>query len=87
MRKFNRKILITGGAGYIGQNLISFFLKDRYNIYVIDNLSTSQTINHNIKKYINFYKIDLTKEEKVKVFLKELCPLKEDLNLIYLNLY
>ena len=71
MRKFNRKILITGGAGYIGQNLISFFLKDRYNIYVIDNLSTSQTINHNIKKYINFYKIDLTKEEKVKVFFKK----------------
>ena len=71
MKKFNRKILITGGAGYIGQNLISFFLKDRYNIYVIDNLSTSQPINHNIKKYINFYKIDLTKEEKVKVFFKK----------------
>jgi len=71
MRKFNRKILITGGAGYIGQNLISFFLKDRYNIYVIDNLSTSQPINRNIKKYINFYKIDLTKEEKVKVFFKK----------------
>ena len=27
MKKLNRKILITGGAGYIGQNLISFFLK------------------------------------------------------------
>ena len=71
MRKFNRKILITGGAGYIGQNLISFFLKAGYNIYVIDNLSTSQPINHNIKKHINFYKIDLTKEEKVKVFFKK----------------
>ena len=70
MRKFNRKILITGGAGYIGQNLISFFLKDRYNIYVIDNLSTSRPINHNIKKYINFYKVDLTKEESVKNFFK-----------------
>ena len=71
MRKFNRKILITGGAGYVGQNLISFFLKDKCNIYVIDNLSTSRPLNTNIKKHINFYKIDLTKEEKVKVFFKK----------------
>ena len=71
MKKFGKKILITGGAGYIGQNLISFFLKDNYNIYVIDNLSTSKPINHNIKKCINFYKIDLTKEKMVKNFFKE----------------
>ena len=31
MKKLNKKILITGGAGYVGQNLISFFLKkNRY---------------------------------------------------------
>ena len=71
MRKFNRKILITGGAGYVGQNLISFFLKDKWNIYVIDNLSTSRPLNANIKKHINFYKIDLTKEEKVKAFFRK----------------
>jgi UDP-glucose 4-epimerase len=64
----NKKILITGGAGYIGQNLISFFLKEKCNIYAIDNLSTSRFINKNIKKKINFYKIDLKKEEKVKTF-------------------
>ena len=29
MRKTNKKILVTGGAGYIGQNLINFFLKNR----------------------------------------------------------
>ena len=44
------KSLVTGGAGYIGQNLISFFLKDKWNIYVIDNLSTSRSLNKNIKK-------------------------------------
>ena len=52
MRKSNKKILITGGAGYIGQNLVSFFLKEKYPIYVIDNLSTSVSINNNIKKNI-----------------------------------
>ena len=66
MKKQNKKILITGGAGYIGQNLISFFLKEKYQIYVIDNLSTSNSINTDIKKNISFGKIDLTKENKAK---------------------
>ena len=70
MKKLNRKILITGGAGYIGQNLISFFLKKKYKIYVIDNLSMSLSFNNDIKKKINFYKIDLTIESKVKSFFK-----------------
>ena len=50
MKKLNKKILITGGAGYIGQNLIGFFLKKKYQIYVIDNLSTSVSLNDNVKK-------------------------------------
>ena len=58
MQKLSKKILITGGAGYIGQNLVSFFLNNKYQIYVIDNLSTSTPINKNIKKKINFCKID-----------------------------
>ena len=50
MQKSNKKILITGGAGYIGQNLVNCFLDDKYQIYVIDNLSTSAFINKKIKK-------------------------------------
>ena len=48
MAKKNKKILITGGAGYIGQNLISYLLKEKYKIEVIDNLSTSKPINKNL---------------------------------------
>ena len=70
MKKLNKKILITGGAGYIGQNLISFLLKKKYRIYVIDNLSKSRSLNNNIKKNVNFYKIDLRIESKVKSFFK-----------------
>ena len=70
MKKQNKKILITGGAGYIGQNFISFFLKKRYRIYVIDNFSTSVSLNNNVKKKINFYKIDLSIESEVKSFFK-----------------
>ena len=70
MKKNSKKILITGGAGYIGLNLTSFFLKEKYQIYVVDNLSTSRSINKNIKKLINFKKIDLTKDNKVKEFFR-----------------
>jgi len=60
MKKPNKKILITGGAGYIGQNLISFFLRKKYKIYVIDNLLTSKSINKKIKKNISFHKFLLS---------------------------
>ena len=71
MKKLNKKILVTGGAGYIGQNLISFFAKKKYQIYVIDNLSTSAPLDNDIKKNIVFHKIDLTVENKVKSFFKK----------------
>jgi UDP-glucose 4-epimerase len=35
------RLLITGGMGYIGTNLIKSFQKKNYSIVVIDNLSTS----------------------------------------------
>ncbi len=64
------KLLITGGAGYIGHNLISFFLKKNFKIYVIDNFLTSKSIHTRVKRKINFSKIDLTDESKVKSFFK-----------------
>ena len=71
MNNHNKKILITGGAGYVGQNLTSFFLKKKYQVYVIDNLSTSKFIKNKIKKNIIFSKIDLAVENKVKLFFKK----------------
>ena len=70
MKKLNKKILITGGAGYIGHNLIVFFLKKKYKIYVLDNLLTSKLIHSKVKKEVNFFKIDLANESKVKSFFK-----------------
>jgi len=70
MPRSNKKILITGGAGYIGQNLISFFLEKKYKIYVIDNFSSSASLSGAVKKSIIFNKIDLVNENKVKSFFK-----------------
>ena len=53
----NKSILITGGAGFVGSNLIHLMIKKtKYNIISLDNYSSGQKINH-IKnkrvKYIN----------------------------------
>jgi len=55
--KISKQIIITGGAGFIGANLIELLLKKtKYNIISIDNYSSGSIKNH-IKdkriKYIN----------------------------------
>jgi UDP-N-acetylglucosamine/UDP-N-acetylgalactosamine 4-epimerase len=46
-----KKILITGGAGFIGSNLTEYFLKKNYQIICLDNFSTGY--HHNITPFIN----------------------------------
>jgi len=41
----NRKILITGGAGFIGSHLAEQYLDMGYEVFVIDNLSTGSLKN------------------------------------------
>ena len=63
--KKKKKILITGGAGFVGTNLIKFFLKKtNLNILSIDNYSSGNRKNH-IKnkrvKYIKANTVDISK--------------------------
>ena len=44
-RLTNSKILITGGAGFIGSNLIEHFLKQNNEVICLDNLSTGHKKN------------------------------------------
>ena len=70
----NKKILITGGAGFVGTNLIKFLLKKtNYKIISLDNYSSGSKKNH-VKnsrvKYIkgetvNIYKL-IKKPKEIK---------------------
>ena len=45
------KILITGGAGFIGSNLVEHFLNQKHEIICLDNLATGYM--HNIEEFIS----------------------------------
>ena len=44
-----KNILITGGYGFIGSNLINYLLKKKYKIFVIDNLTNNKISKRNNK--------------------------------------
>ena len=50
-------IVVTGGAGFVGANLISFLLKNsRYNILSIDNYFSGSKKNHIKDKKVKYIK-------------------------------
>jgi len=49
LKNTNSKILITGGAGFIGSNLVEYFLKKGFCVVCLDNLSTG--FKHNIEPF------------------------------------
>lgn len=68
------KILISGGAGYIGSHTLRQFLKTSDEIAVLDNLSKGSTQSIEDLKSIRefaFFKQDLSDFEGVKRLLKE----------------
>ena len=69
------KIIITGGLGFIGSNLINI-LKDKYFIINIDKVSYAsnfKNIDPNIKNY-KFYKQDINNKTFIKNILTKYKP-------------
>ncbi|MEK9186015.1 MAG: NAD-dependent epimerase/dehydratase family protein [Patescibacteria group bacterium] len=44
-----KKVIVTGGAGFIGSNLTDTLVKEGYEVHVIDNLSGGKKENVNPK--------------------------------------
>jgi len=63
------KILVTGGAGFIGSHIVDAYLEAGHQVLVIDNLSTGRRENLNPKA--KFYLMDIRDPEIEKVFREE----------------
>jgi UDP-glucose 4-epimerase len=63
------KILITGGAGFIGSHLTDQLIKAGNEVIVVDNLSTGKEDNLNPKA--KFYKLDIRDSKIFNVFENE----------------
>lgn len=64
------KILVTGGAGFIGSHVVDGYINKGHSVTIVDNLSSGKW--ENINKKAKFYLLDIrNRAELEKIFEKE----------------
>jgi UDP-glucose 4-epimerase len=63
------KILVTGGAGFIGSNVVDGYIRAGHDVVVVDNLFTGKKSNLNPKA--TFYQTDIRSPEIRDIFERE----------------
>jgi len=63
------KVLITGGAGFIGSNIVDRLVELNYDVAVIDDLSNGRI--ENVNKKAGFYRFDIRNKKLIDIFKKE----------------
>ena len=73
-----QKIIVTGGLGFIGSNLIDLLLKNKYFVINIDKVTYSSNF-YNVKEFskknYKFIKCDLNNKKKIKKILNQYRPI------------
>ena len=72
-----KKIIVTGGSGFIGSNLINFLIKRKIFVINIDKLTYSsnriKNKNRNKRNY-KFYKLDINNKNKLVKIIRKYKP-------------
>jgi UDP-glucose 4-epimerase len=63
------KILVTGGAGFIGSHLVERLIQEGHEVSVVDNLSSGTP--RNLSREARLYKMDIQSSRLEQVFRKE----------------
>ena len=64
-----KKVLVTGGAGFIGSHIVDGYLKEGYQVVVIDDLSGGK--RENLNKKAKFYQMDINDRKVAEIFAEE----------------
>jgi UDP-glucose 4-epimerase len=68
------KVLVIGGAGYIGSHVVYELIRDNHEVVVIDNLSTG--LREMVHKDAKFYLGDITDKKQLTNIFKVECDIK-----------
>jgi UDP-glucose 4-epimerase len=63
------KVLVTGGAGFIGSHIVDALIEQGYQVVVVDNLATG--FLENINPGARFYKMSISDAELTNIFEQE----------------
>ena len=73
--KKKKTILVTGGCGFIGTNLISYLINKKFNVINIDKLSKGSNLKYKKNKNVYFIKDNLLNDKNI---YKILCKYKPE---------
>jgi UDP-glucose 4-epimerase len=63
------KILVTGGAGFIGSNVVDGYIQAGHEVLILDNLYTGKRAN--VNPQARFYELDIRSPDAARVILEE----------------
>jgi len=59
------KVLVTGGVGFVGTNLIKRLLDDGHKVVSLDNYSTGKKENESKQKGVQYFDVDLSLDKQL----------------------
>ena len=70
MRKI--KSIVTGGAGFIGSNLVDRLVQEGHKVIVLDNFVSGKKSNlsHHLKKNVKIIKLDISNNKNLSKYFK-----------------
>ena len=68
------RILVTGGAGFIGSHIVDSYISEGHSVAIVDNLWENGGKQENINPKAHFYKVDIRDESALARIFDEVRP-------------
>ena len=69
-----KKIIVTGGSGFIGSNLVNFLIRKKFFVINLDKLTYSANKHKVISKNYKFIKVDINNKKKLVSIISKFKP-------------